>query len=168
MRNFLTFICFLTNCTGSFTDITLVWRHELCSGCYQYYFQKILKILSKTLKMTNNNLWMIVLLSWTEITDRDGLLRLYFNIELPEPFSREKIPQASIIVRWTWKLRFTSNSVSRSGTVLVRTCVSNKNIMSYVRSYVTYENMYCLIIMMHTNMKFVMSELMLHTKIWCF
>ena len=33
---------------------------------------------------------MIPLLSWTETTDRDGLLWLYFNRELPESFSREK------------------------------------------------------------------------------
>ena len=33
---------------------------------------------------------MISLSSWTEITDRDGLLLLYFNRELPELFSREK------------------------------------------------------------------------------
>ena len=61
---------------------------------------------------------MISLSNWTEITDRDGPLLLYFNRELPEPFSREKIPHASIIVSQTWKLRFTSNSISRSGTGL--------------------------------------------------
>ena len=103
----LVFICFLRTCTGNFTDINLVWRH----GCCQYYFQKTLKILCKRLKMTNNHLRMISLSNWTEITDRDGPLRLYFNTELPEPFSREKIPQASIILSRTWKLRFTSNSI---------------------------------------------------------
>ena len=75
-------------------------------------------IFCKSLKMTNNHLRMISLSNWTEITDRDGPLLLYFNRELPEPFSREKIPHASIIVSRTWKLRFTSNSISRSGTGL--------------------------------------------------
>ena len=82
---------------------------------FKRYF---LKILCKMLKMTNNHLRMISLSNWTEITDRDGPLQLYFNRELPEPFSREKIPQASIVVSRTWKLRFTSNSISRSWTGL--------------------------------------------------
>ena len=42
--------------------------------------------------------------SSTEIFNRDGLLPLYFNSELPELFTLEKIPQASIIVNQTWKI----------------------------------------------------------------
>ena len=66
--------------------------------------------------------------SSTEIFNRDGLLSLYFNIALPESFAPEKIPQAGIIVSRTWKLRFTSNSISRSGTRLVITLASTKSL----------------------------------------
>ena len=62
--------------------------------------------------MTQNCFKLICRSSATEIFNRDGLLPLYFSIELPEPFAREEIPQASIIVSRTWKLRFTSNSIS--------------------------------------------------------
>ena len=68
--------------------------------------------------MTQNCFKLICRSSSTEIFNRDGLLPLYFNIEIPEPFARETIPQASIIVSWTWKLQFTSNSISRSRTGL--------------------------------------------------
>ena len=53
-----------------------------------------------------------------DLFNRNGLLLLYFKRKLPEPFSREKMPKASIIVSLTWKLRFISNSISRSGSGL--------------------------------------------------
>ena len=65
------------------------------------------KTVCKKVKMTQNCYKLICRSSSTEIFNRDGLLPLYFNIELPELFAREKIPQASIIVSRTWKLRFT-------------------------------------------------------------
>ena len=58
---------FLTNCTGNFTDINLVWRHELLGGCCQYYFQKTPKILCKRLKMTNNHLRLISLSNFIKL-----------------------------------------------------------------------------------------------------
>ena len=66
--------------------------------------------------MTQNCSKLICRSSSTEIFNRDRLLTLYFNIEFPEPFAREEIPQASIIVSRTWKLTFTS--ISRSSTGL--------------------------------------------------
>ena len=69
--------------------------------------------------MIQRCLKMIYLSRGTEITNRNGLLLLYLR-KLPELFPRDKIPKASIIVSLTWKLRFTSNSISRSGSGLDR------------------------------------------------
>ena len=63
---------------------------------------------------------MIYLSRGTEITNRNRLLLLYFKRKHSEPFPREKIPKASIIVSLIWKMRFTSNSISRSGSGLLR------------------------------------------------
>ena len=118
-KYWLVFTCFWTNYTGCFTDLNLVWCHGLCGGCCQNYLQKTPKIDCKVVKMINNHLKMTSLSSWTEMTDKDRLMPLYFNGDLPEPLPREKIPQASIIVSRTWKLRFTSYSISRFGIRLV-------------------------------------------------
>ena len=56
---------------------------------------------------------MICRSSSANIFNREWILPLNDNSELPGKFYWEKIPLASIIVSRTWKLRFTSKRISR-------------------------------------------------------
>ena len=64
------------------------------------YFQNTPTVCNKV-QMTQNCIKLICWSNSTEIFNKDGLLLLYFNIELPAPFAREKMPQASISVSQT-------------------------------------------------------------------
>ena len=95
--------------------MNLPCRYGVCDSCCQTQLKHFLK----SLKMIQNCFKLICRSSSTEFFNRDGLMPLYFNVEVPEPFARGKIPQVSMTVSRTWKLRFTSNSISRSGTGLM-------------------------------------------------
>ena len=108
----------LSFCTEDFIAINLPCRYGVCEKLPSNSASKGTKTVCKKVKMTQNCFKLICRSSSTEMFNKVGLLLLYFSIELPEPFARDKMPQASIIVSRTWKLRFTSNSIFRSGTGL--------------------------------------------------
>ena len=131
-------IHFLSFCTKDFTAINLPCGYGVRDSCCQTQLQNIPKQFVKRYK------WHRTVLNWfvdqaQQKFNRDGLLPLYFNIGLPEPFALETIPQVSIIVSRTWKLRFTSNSISGSGTRLEDTCTYIEDLTWVVICYEIYE-----------------------------
>ena len=90
----------------------------------------------KRVKVIQRCLKMIFLSSGIEISNRNGPLLLYFKRKLPQLFSRKKkMLKASIIVSLNWKLRFPSNSISRSGSGLGTDSSTNPNKRQYWRHY---------------------------------
>ena len=65
--------------------------------------------------MAKKCLIMICRSSSAKICNREWILPLNDDSELPGKFYREQIPLASIIVSRTWKLKFTSKRISRYG-----------------------------------------------------
>ena len=76
-------------------------------------------------KMFKNDLF----IKRNKISNRNGLLLFYFKRKLPEPFPREKIPKASIIVSLAWKLRFTSNIGIKPGFPCINICYIPREVL---------------------------------------
>ena len=113
----------LSFCTEDFTAINLPCRYGVCDSCCQTQLQ------NTPIQFIKRYKWHRTVLNWfvgqaqQQFLTEMGYCRYISTLNFPsrslgKKNGSGKIPQASIIVSRTWKLRFTSNSISRSGTGL--------------------------------------------------